>query len=207
MSAPASEKRPVAAGLALASQSPRRLDLLRQIGIEPELVFAVEADETPLPKEKPRDLAKRLSIQKAELAVETLRKKKGKENFYVLAADTVVSVGRRILPKAESPEEAEKCLRLLSGRAHRVYTGVSTVSPKREMRQRTIETRLRFKRLSDEELKLYLGGDEWRGKAGGYGIQGFASCFVIRLIGSYTNVVGLPLYETHSLLRGLGFKP
>jgi septum formation protein len=123
-----------------------------------------------------------------------------------LAADTVVAVGRRILPKAELVDEASNCLRLLSGRSHRVYSGVCLISPEGKLRQRLVETRVRFKRLSREELESYLASGEWRGKAGGYAVQGLAGTFVVRLVGSYTNVVGLPLYETVGLLTAEGFK-
>ena len=124
---------------------------------------------------------------------------------YILAADTVVAVGRRILPKAELLDEAAQCLRLLSGRNHRVYSGICLVTPKEDFRQRLVETRVRFKRLSDEDIEAYLASGEWRGKAGGYAVQGIAGSFVVKLVGSYTNVVGLPLYETVSLLSGEGF--
>jgi septum formation protein len=124
---------------------------------------------------------------------------------YILAADTVVAVGRRILPKAELVNEAEQCLRMLSGRNHRVYTGICIVTPKEGFRQRLIETRVRFKRLSEDDIQGYVGSGEWRGKAGGYGVQGIAGSFVVKIVGSYTNVVGLPLYESMTLLGGEGF--
>ena len=124
---------------------------------------------------------------------------------YILAADTVVAVGRRILPKAELLDEAAQCLRLLSGRNHRVHTAICLVTPKETFRQRLVETRVRFKRLSDEDIEAYLASGEWRGKAGGYAAQGLAGSFVVKIVGSYTNVVGLPLYETAALLSGEGF--
>ena len=124
---------------------------------------------------------------------------------YILAADTVVAVGRRILPKAELLDEAAQCLRLLSGRNHRVHTAVCLVTPKEAFRQRLVETRVRFKRLSDEDIEAYLASGEWRGKAGGYAVQGIAGSFVVKIVGSYTNVVGLPLYETTTLLAGEGY--
>ena len=124
---------------------------------------------------------------------------------FILAADTVVSVGRRILPKCETRDEAEDCLRLLSGRAHRVHTGVTLLTPRGGRRHRLVETRVRFKRLSAQEMGGYLDSGEWDGKAGGYAVQGFASSFVVKLVGSYSGVVGLPLYETVSLLSGEGF--
>jgi septum formation protein len=191
--------------LVLASGSPRRIELLQQAGIEPDRLFPADMDETPQRAEHPRSLAKRLSRAKAEKALEGL-KREGEEDAFVLAADTVVAVGRRILPKAELVDEASNCLRLLSGRSHRVYTGVCLITPAGKVRQKLVETRVRFKRLSREELESYLASGEWRGKAGGYAIQGLAGTFVVKLVGSYSNVVGLPLYETVSLLTGDGFK-
>lgn len=190
--------------LVLATASPRRLDLLRQAGIAPDIVRPADIDETPQKLELPRHLAVRLARAKAEQGASGLEGEAGTRDF-VLAADTVVAVGRRILPKAESRDEAEACLSLLSGRAHRVYTAVCLVAPGARVRQRVVETRVKFKRLSDEELKAYLGSGEWRGKAGGYAIQGLAAAFVLQLVGSYSSVVGLPLYETVSLLGGEGF--
>jgi len=192
--------------LVLASGSPRRVELLQQAGIEPDRLVPTEIDESPLRAEHPRSLAKRLCVAKAEKALERLKKDDEAGNCFILGADTVVSVGRRILPKAEIREDAANCLRLLSGRAHRVYTGVCLITPAGKVRQKLVETRVRFKRLSREELDLYLETGEWRGKAGGYAIQGLAGCFVVRLAGSYTNVVGLPLYETLGLLTADGFK-
>ena len=191
--------------LILASGSPRRLALLQQAGIEPDRLTPVEADETPLKAEAARPLAKRLSRTTAEMAIANLERANELENSFILAADTVVAVGRRILPKAELLDEAASCLRMLSGRAHRVYTGVTVVTPKGVMRHRLVETRVRFKKLSNDEFESYLASGEWRGKAGGYAIQGIAGAFVVKLIGSYSNVVGLPLYETTSLLQGEGF--
>ena len=191
--------------LVLASASPRRIALLQQAGIEPDRLYPADMDETPLRAEHPRSLAKRLSRAKAEAALEGLRKEGADEaGGFILAADTVVAVGRRILPKAETADEAVNCLRLLSGRTHRVYTGVCLITPAGKLRQRLSETRVRFKRLSREELDAYLASGEWRGKAGGYAIQGRAGAFVRQIVGSYSNVVGLSLYETVALLRGLG---
>ncbi len=124
---------------------------------------------------------------------------------FVLAADTVVAVGRRILPKAELLDEAAQCLRLLSGRNHRVYTAICLVTPKEAFRQRLVETRVRFKRLTEEDIEAYLASGEWRGKAGGYAAQGIAGSFMVKIVGSYTNVVGLPLYEVMTLLGGEGY--
>ncbi|MGI9401013.1 MAG: Maf-like protein [Rhizobiaceae bacterium] len=191
--------------LVLASGSPRRLQLLQQAGIEPDLLSPVEADETPQKGEVPRSLAKRLARQKAELCVERSIKSEDLQNAFIIAADTVVAQGRRILPKTETLDQASNCLRLLSGRSHRVYTGVTMVTPKGTMRHRLCETRVRFKRLSQDEMEAYLASGEWRGKAGGYAIQGLAGTFVIKLVGSYSNVVGLPLYDTVSLLAGEGY--
>lgn len=193
--------------LVLASASPRRIELLQQAGIEPDRLYPADMDETPLRAEHPRSLARRLSQAKAEAALEGL-KKEGAEaaNAYILAADTVVAVGRRILPKPETSDEASNCLKLLSGRTHRVYTGLCLITPAGKRRQRISETRLRFKRLSREELAAYLASGEWRGKAGGYAIQGLAGTFVVKLVGSYTGVVGLPLYETIGLLISDGYK-
>ncbi|RFC67093.1 MULTISPECIES: Maf-like protein [Mesorhizobium] len=191
--------------LVLASGSPRRIELLQQAGIEPDRVFPTDIDETPLRAEHPRSLAKRLAREKAEAAAERLKEEKDYEPSFVLAADTVVAVGRRILPKAEILDEAANCLKLLSGRTHRVYSGICLITPDGKLRQRLVETRVRFKRLSRQELDAYLASGEWRGKAGAYGVQGLAGSFVVKLVGSYTNVVGLPLYETVSLLTGDGY--
>jgi septum formation protein len=191
--------------LVLASGSPRRLQLLQQAGIEPEHLTPVNADETPQKGEAPRSLAKRLSREKAELALQNATRSEELQGSFILAADTVVALGRRVLPKAEMLDQASNCLRLLSGRSHRVYTSLTLVTPKGAMRHRLVETRVRFKRLSREEMEAYLASGEWRGKAGGYAIQGLAGTFVVKLVGSYTNVVGLPLYETVSLLTGEGY--
>ena len=191
--------------LVLASGSPRRLGLLNQAGIEPDALLPAEVDELPAKGELPRALATRLARAKAEAALESIRIDEQMRGAYIVAADTVVSVGRRIMPKAEMLDEAAACLRLLSGRNHRVYTGVCLVTPKESFRQRLVETRVRFKRLSKEDLEAYLASGEWRGKAGGYAVQGLAGAFVVKLVGSYTNVVGLPLYETLALLSGEGY--
>jgi len=191
--------------LVLASGSPRRIELLQQAGIEPDRVYPADVDETPQRAEHPRSLAKRLSRAKAERARDTLAAEGDYGECFILAADTVVAVGRRILPKAELIDEAANCLRLLSGRSHRVYSGICLITPGGKVRQRLVETRVRFKRLSREELESYLASGEWRGKAGGYAVQGLAGTFVVKLVGSYTNVVGLPLYETVGLLTADGF--
>jgi septum formation protein len=191
--------------LILASASPRRLALLNQIGIEPEHLVPAHIDETPEKGELPRKLAQRLADQKAITAQHKARTSGIGENAIVLSADTVVAVGRRILPKAEMMEEASTCLRLLSGRSHRVYTAVTMLTASGSMRRRLVETRLRFKRLSAREIESYLASAEWRDKAGGYAIQGIAGAFVVKMQGSYSAVVGLPLNETVALLSGEGY--
>lgn len=192
--------------LVLASASPRRIELLQQAGLEPDRLLPTDIDETPLKAEHPRSLAKRLSREKAERALERLRQDGEADGTFIVAADTVVAVGRRILPKAESIDDASNCLRLLSGRSHRVYTGVAVVTPTGRLRQKLVETRLRFKRLGRDELDSYLASGEWRGKAGGYAIQGLAGTFVVKLSGSYTGVVGLPLYELVGMLAADGYR-
>ena len=189
----------------LASGSPRRLALLAQIGVEPDAVIPADIEEAPRRNESPRALAQRLAAEKATIAAATVRKRPELENALTLAADTVVCVGRRILPKCEIHDEAEDCLSLLSGRAHRVYTGLTLITQLGGQRSRLVETRVRFKRLSRAEMNAYLASGEWRGKAGGYAIQGLAGAFVLRLIGSYSSVVGLPLAETANLLVGEGY--
>ena len=191
--------------LILASASPRRLGLLNQIGIDPEHLVPTYVDETPEKGELPRKLAVRLADLKAIAAREKALQSGVAGNALILAADTVVAVGRRILPKAETMEEASLCLRLLSGRNHRVFTGVCVLTPKGQARRRLVETRLRFKNLSTREMESYLASAEWRDKAGGYAIQGIAGSFVVKLVGSYSGVVGLPLNETVDLLAGEGY--
>jgi len=191
--------------LILASASPRRLQLLEQIGVVPDQMIPSDIDETPQRLEAPRSLATRLAREKAEAAAKVLRLQGENENALILAADTVVAVGRRILPKPELVDEAAACLRLLSGRNHKVFTGVCLITPSKARRERLIETRVRFKRLSREDFDAYLATGEWRGKAGGYAIQGKAGAFVVKLVGSPSNVIGLPLHETLNLLNGEGF--
>jgi len=191
--------------LVLASGSPRRLALLNQAGIEPDSLQPAEIDEIPVKGELPRALANRLAREKAQVALASIRIDDELRGSYIIAADTVVAVGRRVMPKADMLEDAAACLRMLSGRNHRVYTGICLVTPKEAFRQRLVETRVRFKRLSNDDLEAYLASGEWRGKAGGYAIQGLAGTFVVKMVGSYTNVVGLPLYETMSLLLGEGY--
>jgi len=189
--------------LVLASGSPRRLALLNQAGIEPDLLMPADVDETPERGELPRRLAQRLAEEKGKLVAK--RAQEAGMTALVLAADTVVAVGRRILPKPDLVDEAEGCLRLLSGRTHRVYTGLCLVDAKGRSHTRLVETRVRFKRLSRDEINDYLACGEWRGKAGGYAIQGIAGGFVVKLVGSYTNVVGLPLSEAVGLIAGQGY--
>ncbi len=191
--------------LILASASPRRLALLEQAGIRPDALLPTDRDETPLKNERPRDLARRLAREKAEAALAVSRNRPDLTGSYIIAADTVVALGRRVLPKPEVVDEAADCLRLLSGRAHRVYTAVALVTPKGGLRERLVETRIRFKRLSEQDLDSYLASGEWRGKAGGYAAQGIAGAFIVKLVGSYSGVVGLPLTETLALLGGEGY--
>ena len=183
----------------LASQSPRRLSLLAQIGVTPDTVSPADINEDPIEGEIPRDHALRLAQEKAAKVAGD-----NPDNI-ILAADTVVGVGRRILPKAETLDQAKYCLNLLSGRGHRVFTAVALIKADGDMTSRVVETRLTMKRLSSVELKSYLDSGEWEGKAGGYGIQGMAEAYISKLIGSYSNVVGLPLFETRNLLRGAGY--
>jgi septum formation protein len=191
--------------LVLASASPRRLALLDQAGIKADSLLPTDIDETPKKNERPRDLARRLAREKAEAAYVVTGNQPELTSSYIIAADTVVALGRRVLPKPEIVDEAAECLRLLSGRAHRVYTAVTLVTPKGAFRERLVETRIRFKRLSSEDIETYLASGEWRGKAGGYAAQGIAGSFIVKLVGSHSAVVGLPLYETLSLLGGEGY--
>jgi septum formation protein len=190
--------------LVLASSSARRLALLRQIGMDPDGLAPADLDETPLQNETPRKLALRLAVEKA-VAGAKMEENQNRPGAFILAADTVVAVGRRILPKCETTDEAEDCLRLLSGRQHRVWTGVCLITPKGGERTRLSETRVRFKRISGQEMKAYLASGEWRGKAGGYAAQGLAGAFIVKMVGSYSGVVGLPLHEAMSLLNGEGY--
>ena len=189
----------------LASGSPRRLALLNQAGIEPDALRPADVDETPRRGELPRACANRLARTKADAALKSVQLDDELRGAFILAADTVVAVGRRILPKANLVDEASQCLRLLSGRNHRVYTAICVVTPREAFRQRLVETRVRFKRLSEDDIQAYIGSGEWRGKAGGYAVQGIAGSFVVKMVGSYSNVVGLPLYESVTLMGGEGF--
>ncbi len=187
----------------LASSSPRRLALLEQVGLFPDSIKAAEIDETPERGEWPRTLAARLAKAKAKTVHDIVcTQMREDEPYLVLAADTIVAVGKRILPKVELTDQAIACLRLLSGRAHRVFTSVCVINRRSQVRQRLVETRVRFKRLSSDDMESYLASGEWRGKPGGYAIQGLAGGFVVKIVGSYSNVVGLPLHETIGLLEG-----
>lgn len=191
--------------LVLASASPRRLQLLEQAGITPDALRPASIDETPKRGEAPRHVASRLARTKAETIKKALRGEPDFGKAFILAADTVVAVGKRVVAKAELEHEAIRALELLSGRAHRVYTAVALVTPSGRLRERVVETRLRFKRLSREEIEAYIASGEWKGKAGGYAVQGIAGSFVMKIIGSYTNIVGLPLYDVVNMLKGEGF--
>lgn len=185
--------------LVLASASPRRLDLLAQVGIVPDAIDPADLDEAPLRDETPRRLALRLALAKARLVAER------EPDAFVLAADTVVALGRRMMPKAANDQEVRECLTRLSGRAHRVLTGIAVIAPGGRDASRLAETRVHFKRFSNSDLDAYVASSEGVGKAGGYAIQGRAAALVMALQGSYSGVVGLPLYETVSLLTGLGY--
>jgi septum formation protein len=183
--------------LILASASPRRRELLARLGIEPTRVVHADIDETPLKGEVPRAYAERMAREKALAAADPAA--------HVLAGDTVVAVGRRILPKAEDEATARACLALMSGRRHRVLSALALRAPDGSLRERLSETQVRFKRLSCEEIDAYLAGGEWHGKAGGYAIQGSAEGLVAWISGSHSGVVGLPLFETRALLKSAGF--
>ncbi|MDG5748823.1 Maf family protein [Qipengyuania sp. XHP0207] len=183
--------------LILASASPRRRELIARLGVSPDAINPADIDETPHKAELPRDYAKRMAREKAEAAAS--------DDGFVLAGDTVVAAGRRILPKAEDEATARKCLKLLSGRRHRVLSAIALRAPDGTMRERLSETVVLFKRLSAEEIDAYLASGEWDGKAGGYAIQGIAEGLISRIQGSHSGVVGLPLYETRALLEAAGF--
>jgi septum formation protein len=195
----------VAVKLVLASASPRRLALLERVGLTPDVLNPTDIDETPKSRETPRRLSIRLAEEKAATAGKAPQVTGLGPGVFLLAADTVVGLGRRVLPKAETPEDARACLSLLSGRSHWVYSTVCLIAPNGRKTTRCNETKVRFKRLSREEIESYIRSDEWRGKAGGYAIQGRAEAFVRNLTGSYSSVMGLPLYETVHLLQGAGF--
>jgi septum formation protein len=185
--------------LILASASPRRLDLLARIGVTPDAVVPADIDESVPNGELPRHHALRLAREKA-LAVRAK-----KPDALILAADTVVAVGRRILPKVEDEATLRACMKLLSGRRHRVLTGVALALPDGTLRERLVETMIAMKRLSDDEIDYYGRHGEWRGKAGGYALQGYGEVYVRHIAGSFSNVVGLPLAETRALLKSAGY--
>jgi len=185
--------------LILASASPRRLDLLARIGVTPDAVLPADIDESVPRGELPRELALRLAREKAQAVAAN------EHEALVLGADTVVAVGRRILPKVEDEESLRACMRLLSGRRHRVLTGIALVIPGQGIRERLVETMIAMKRLSDAEIDYYASHGEWRGKAGGYALQGYGEVYVRHIAGSYSNVVGLPLAETRVLLKSAGY--
>ncbi len=187
--------------LVLASASPRRVDLLAQIGVVPDVVDPADIDETPLKNELPAALARRLGAAKAAAVAAD------HPGACILACDTVVAVGRRALPKAENEAEARRFLSLLSGRRHRVFGGLAVIGPDGRSHHRLVATAVAFKRLEKMEIEDYVASGEWRGKAGGYAIQGRAAVFVRKVIGSHSNVVGLPLFETAMLLKGLDMLP
>ncbi len=189
-----------AGALVLASASPRRLELLRQVGIEPDLVDPADIDETPQRDETPRRLVARLAIGKAQAVAAR------HPQAHVLAADTIVAVGRRILGKPEDDADARRMLTLLSGRPHKVLTGVAVIAPEGRAASRVVESRITFKRITDRELDAFIAGGDWTDASGGYKIHKLAGAFVTDISGSYTSVVGLPLYETLNLLGGLGWR-
>ena len=187
------------APLILASASPRRLQLLEQAGIKPTAVIPADIDETPLKGELPRVHALRLAREKAELIAQK------HPNTFILAADTVVACGRKILPKAQTPQDVATCLKLLSGRRHHVYGGIAIITPDGAIRTRLCDTTVKFKTLTPHEIQHYINSDEGIGKAGGYAIQGLAATYISFLQGSYSNVVGLSLYDILQILEGNGF--
>lgn len=190
----------MSARLILASASPRRLDLLAQVGLVPAEVVAADIDEAPRARELPAALAERLATAKARHVAKSF------PGDFVLGADTVVACGRRVLPKAADEAEARAMLERLSGRRHRVHGGLCVVGPDGAAHGRRVMTAVIFKRLSGKDIDAYMDGGEWRDKAGAYAIQGAAAAFIPKIIGSYSNVVGLALAETAALLRGLGYK-
>lgn len=183
--------------LVLASASPRRSELLARLGITPSGIIPADIDETPLPSEIPRVYVTRMAREKAHAVAQA--------GVHVLAGDTVVALGRRILPKAEDAITARRCLTLMSGRRHRVLTAIALLSPDGKLRERLSETIVRFKPLASAEIDAYLAGGEWHGKAGGYAIQGRAESLIAWIGGSHSGVMGLPLFETRALLRAAGF--
>ncbi|MEE9272754.1 MAG: Maf family nucleotide pyrophosphatase [Robiginitomaculum sp.] len=189
--------------LILASSSPRRLELLVSFGVTPDKIIPADIDESLVDGELPRPFALRMAIEKAQAIKQAIKNETGN---YILAGDTIVAMGRRIFSKPEDEAQARKFLGLMSGRSHRVYSGICVVDPMGAFQSRVVETRLKMKRLSKAELDTYIASNEWRGKAGAYGIQGVAGAYISQIIGSYSNVVGLPVYETRNLLKGAGYE-
>lgn len=190
--------------LVLASASPRRLDLLGQIGVRPDEVMPADIDETPFHQERPAEYARRMASQKANHIAGILAGA-GASGF-VLSGDTVVALGRRILPKAETEAEARRCLALLSGRSHRVYGGITLLGPDGARRDRLVQTKVQFRRLSQADIDRYIASGDWQGKAGGYAVQGLAAVFIRHIAGSYSNVVGFSLYDVAALLDAAGWR-
>ena len=187
--------------LILASASPRRLELLKQVGITPSAIHPADIDETPLKNELPKDYALRVAIAKGRKVAEA------NKDAFILSADSVVAVGRRILPKPDNEAEARLCLELMSGRRHKVMTAICVIAPGSREKSLLVESAVKFRRLSEDDIRAYLSGGEWKGKAGGYGIQGVAATLIPWISGSFSNIVGLPLYETVRTLKGLGYDP
>ena len=186
--------------LILASASPRRRDLLARIALVPDAVIPADIDETPQKAELPRVYVARMALKKAVTVHND-----GTHNAFILSGDTVVAAGRRILPKTETPDEARKCLVLLSGRRHRVYSAITLITPDGRAHSKLSQSIVQFKRLHASEIDAYIAGDEWRGKAGGYAIQGSAEALIRSITGSYSGIMGLPLFETRALLTSSGY--
>ena len=186
--------------LVLASASSRRLDLLAQIGVQPDIVFAANLDETPKKGELPASYARRLAIAKAEAVAAT-------HDGMILAGDTVVACGRRILPKAETADKALTCLQLLSGRQHRVYGGISLITADGRLFVRVVCSQVKFRRLTGNDVADALAAGDWQDKAGGYAIQGFAARYIRHISGSYSNIVGFSLFDVTALLDAAGYRP
>lgn len=185
--------------LILASASPRRKELLAQLDIIPDQIIPADIDETPQKGEKPKELAKRLATQKAEKIA------KQHKGAFILAADTVVSCGTKMLEKAADENEAKKFLNILSGRRHKIFSGIALINPEGKITSRVVETTVQFKKLTQKEIDTYVSRGEWKGKAGGYAIQGHASAFIKFIQGSYSNVIGISLYDTMQMLNGMGY--
>tara|TARA_B100000508_G_C11431550_1_gene263676 strand:- start:573 stop:1172 length:600 start_codon:yes stop_codon:yes gene_type:complete len=189
--------------LILASASPRRLDLLKQLGLTPDNIAPADIDETPLYQEKPQNLALRLSEEKAKVV--SNQTTQNTSNHFILAADTVVACGQQILDKAENEDQALTYIKKLSGRRHRVYGGITLITPQKKVISRLSQTIVQFRKLSSSEIDAYITSNEWKGKAGGYAIQGLAGSYIKFISGSYSNVVGLSLYDTMNILKSGGY--